>query len=278
MKKFISVILGLLCFIGKIQANENILFLTDIHFNPYTLCREQPCQVLTRLIENDTKYWPQILADDNIIDYKIETGNGFLITGFKNLMPIMQQNNVHNIFLTGDILAHNFYKQYFKYVDKRYNNQKSFTNFSLKTSIYVLKQAKLMVNNGNVFYVLGNNDGDRADYISPSASFLSNMAKLLSEQLNSEEKILFEKDFSTAGYFNLPLNKKTIIIGINSNLLSNMHPEIKLATLQLKWLKATLAKALEHNQQVIMLQHIPYGADFFKSTLAKSSVMLIDRI
>lgn len=276
MKKLISITLLLFCIIQKTYANENILFLTDIHFNPYGLCKNQPCPVLTNLIAHEVKYWPQILANDNAINYRIETSNGFLLTGLKTLMPIAKQNNVKNIFLTGDILTHRFDRLYFKYVDKKYSNQQNFTEFSLKASKYIFNQIKAATNNAKIFYILGNNDGDNPDYKIPSSQYLFNISQSISKQLPLSEKADFEADFSKAGYFHIALNKKTIVIGINSNLLSLVDTNITLATRQLEWLEKTLNTAQKYKQHAILLQHIPYGPDFYKSAISRLPIMLLD--
>jgi hypothetical protein len=206
----------------------------------------------------------------------METGNSFLLKGLNNLTLIIRQNNIYDIFLTGDILTHNFDNQYYKYVVKEYKTQENLTNFSLKASSYVLSQIKSATNNAKIFYILGNNDGDQPDYVTPSPKFLNSIAKVLSKELSPLEQKIFEQDFSSAGYFSLALNKKTLVIGINTNLLSAVHPDARLATIQLKWLDKTLAMAQEHNQHVILLQHIPYGADFYKSAVNKTSIILMD--
>jgi hypothetical protein len=276
MKTFIYTSFIVLGLIGKTWAKENIIFLSDIHFNPYGLCKNSPCPVLNQLIKADTKDWPQILIKDNIVNYRAETSNGFLIIGLKNLAVITKQNNIHTIFLTGDILAHHFDDEYFKYADKQFQNHKDFTAFSIKTSNYIIEQIKSLVNNPKIFYALGNNDGDQPDYVKPSTEFLSGFAKTLSAMLPAAEQKSFEQIFSIAGYYSLPLNDKTLIIGINSNILSAKSSEkIFTSTLQLHWLEQTLAMAQEQHKHVILLQHIPYGPDSYKSAISKTNVMLL---
>ena len=277
MKKIFTILIIITGFTRFADANTNILFLTDIHFNPYGLCTTKPCPQLSQLIESDIKYWPQILAKDDAVDYKIETSNGFLTKGLNNLAPISKQASVKQVFLTGDILAHDFDGHFFEYAPKKYNNQQELTRFSLKVSQYVMSQIESATTNASIFYILGNNDGDHADYLVPSTEFLTNSAKTLSMQIpKSDDKQVFQSEFSQGGFYSIALTSKVTIIGVNTNLLSHIHPNVKLAETQLLWLNKALALAQTAHKQVIMLQHIPYGMDTYKSANIKLNIMLLD--
>ncbi len=274
MKKIIWCILVFIA--SYINANENILYVTDIHFNPYALCKQAPCTILSQLIESDIKYWPQILADDNAIDYKIENSNGFLQQGLSNLAPYIKQEKIKNTILTGDILSHNFDKQYYKYAPDRYNNQEGLTNFSFKTSAFVLASLEQATNNSKIFYILGNNDGDNEDYITPSKAFLAKLAEDISQNMTPSQKAQFIKDFTLNGYFVSSLSDKVDVIGINTDLLSRIHPYPDFAMAQLKWLSRTLEKSQAKHKHVIIIQHIPYGVDTYKTASIKFDVMSLD--
>lgn len=265
-----------LILLTKLCFAENILFLTDIHFDPYTQCSSKPCAQLTQLIESDLAYWPQILAKDTQVKYKVETSNKLLSQGLDKLSPIIQQNNVHNIFITGDIIAHGFNDKYFAFAPKQYNNQESYTQFSIKVSKYIFRHIQSVSNNSPIFYILGNNDGDHEDYIEPSHEYLLQTAQMLSNYIPKPERTKFIQDFSRGGFFNLKLNNKVQVIGLNSNLLSAKHPSYELAQTQLKWLSSALKEAKNAHKHVIMLQHIPYGLDTYTSTRQQNSIMLMD--
>lgn len=260
----------------KAFANENVLFMSDIHFNPFGLCDKAQCLVLANLIESDIKYWPKILASDNVINYKEETSNGMLLTGLFNLRPIIKKDRISNVFLTGDILAHGFDDKYFKYAPEKYKNQKGLTYFTLKVSEYVLSQVELATDNASIFYVLGNNDGDHGDYLVPSNEFLSSTANILNKNLPIKTKDVFNSEFSKGGFYSLPLNDKTQIIGLNINLLSHINANENLAEIQLKWLKSALSSAHKNHKKIIMIQHIPYGMDTYKTANIKLNIMLLN--
>lgn len=270
------IVYSLLILLGKLCYAENVLFLTDIHFNPYAQCSIKPCPQLAQLIESDIAYWPQILANDTQVKYKIETSNKLLTQGLSKIAPIIQQNNIHDVFITGDILAHGFNDKYFAYAPPQFKNQESYTQFSIKVSKYIFSQIQSISSNSSIFYVLGNNDGDHDDYIEPSTQYLSQTAQMLSDYIPAPEKKKFIHDFSQGGFFSLALNTKVQIIGLNSNLLSAKQSSYKLAQTQLKWLSSALKEAKVAHKHVIMLQHIPYGLNTYTSTREQSVTMLMD--
>ena len=249
--------------IGKVFASTNILFLSDIHFSPYLQCSAASCVTLGKLIESDIIYWPKILKNDNSIQYKIETSNKLLTDGLTQSSLFAKQSNVQNIFITGDILTHNFDSLFMKYAPTKLQNQQELTKFSLKTSAYVLAQVESANKKANIFYVVGNNDGDNADYVIPSTGFLESMSLIMRQYLPIPNTVT--QSFVKGGYYAAMLNKETMIIGLNSNLLSAINPNKDKALTQLQWLDNILAKAKEHKQHVILLQHIPYGIDMYKT-------------
>ena len=267
------VLIVALLFIGRVFASNNVLFLSDIHFSPYLQCNVAPCITLGQLIESDIQYWPQILKNDNSIQYKIETSNKLLINGLFQSASFAKQSNVQNIFVTGDILAHHFNTLFLKYAPIKYQNQEELTKFSLKTSEYVLAQIESANKNSKIFYVLGNNDGDKADYIVPSTAFLESMAFVMNKYLPTSNTV--EQNFINGGYYTAMLDKKTMIIGLNSNLLSAINPNKDKALAQLKWLNNVLKNAQKNHLRVILLQHIPYGIDAYKTATSSSPAPII---
>ena len=147
------------------------------------------------------------------------------------------------------------------------------TKFSLKTSEYVLKQVESANKGAKIFYILGNNDGDNADYTVPSNNFLESMTPILNKYLPESNTVT--QDFVNGGYYTAELNKNTTIIGINSNILSAVNSDKNKAGTQLKWLSDKLAIAKKHGKHVIILQHIPYGIDMYATAQKSNSIAQI---
>lgn len=258
---------------------SKVLLLTDIHFNPYAQCsikdvvvkllpgtKLPPCKTLQALIENPIEKWPTILEQKSISSYKQETNNAFLIQGLNSLATIDNINQVTRILIAGDLLQHNFNDFYHILAPQKYNTQEYLTKFSYKTILYVLQEIHKKLPNRKIYMVLGNNDSDLGDYNTPSASFLQALSKYLGNYTTNSKE--FTATFNNGGYFATTLSNKIMLIGLNSDPLSalySINSNQQLAKEQLIWLETELIKATQTQKKVIILQHIPYGIDLYKT-------------
>ena len=173
---------------------ENILLLTDIHFNPYSNCIKQsqtmPCYSLKNLIENPVESWPALFVQESINGFKQETNNAFLTQGINNLVMIAKKDKVKTILITGDLLEHNFNTYYTSLAPLEYNNQRTLTNFTYKTMVYVLQTIQTKLPDAKIYLVFGNNDSDYSNYQLPSDNLRESIAGYLSGFINKNKKIL----------------------------------------------------------------------------------------
>lgn len=281
-------VLLLLIFISGCNSNvgsgpnsqaEKLLILTDIHFNPYSGCNikkvEVPCYSLKELIENNIDNWPAFFSGESVEGFKQETNNEFLIEGLDNLSRIIKKDNINTILVTGDLLEHDFGISYKKLAPSEYDDQQDLTNFTYKTTIYVLETIHKKFPDSKIYLALGNNDSDNGDYKLPSNDFLESMAVYLSDSIKYNKKE-FISSYSQGGYFSTTLTKNITLIGINTNILSTINPNPLLAKKQLIWLQQKLAEAAKLKRKIILFQHIPYGADLYKSSISGSFVPVMD--
>lgn len=254
-------------------ANNNVLILTDIHFNPYTSCGEsvnlQTQQCLLGIInESNPANWQ--LPIKSINNYKEDSNNTFLIQGLQGLSQYIQTNKVAKIFILGDLLSHNFKEKFNTYLPQE--SQTQLTNLALNSLTYVIYNIAKVSDNAQIYYVLGNNDTDTADYIYPSANFMQQIAPHIASYMADPQK--FTATFSAGGYSKMPLNSQVDVIGLNFNLLtqqnSMIESSINRAEQQLDWLKQQLILARNQHKKIIILQHEPFGINLYNAATGKS--------
>jgi len=278
-KKLISICFFI--FSAAYCQAENVLILTDIHFNPYSGCsiRSQnvSCNVLKDLIEKPVESWPIIFTQESINGFKQETNNAFLTQGVNNLVITIQKDKIKTILVIGDLLEHNFDTYYKKLAPSKYNNQQNLTEFIYKTIVYTLQTIQVKFPDSKLYLVLGNNDTDYSDYQLPSTGLLESMAAYLSQSIDKTiDKKEFINSYSQGGYFTAPLINDVTLIGLNSDVLSAVNSNPILAKQQLAWLQEKLNQAVNLKKKVILFQHIPYGADLYKSSVKGRFIPLLN--
>lgn len=275
MKKIIIIIIcGLVTTMGYCQ---NILTLSDIHFDPYTQCSESVtnnCQLLSKLILNPINKWATSFKNTNINGVGYSTNNAFLTQALTKLAPIAKQQSVTSIFITGDLLSHNFAKTYNKYSPMKYHTKQYYSMFTFKTIAYVILQIHQNLPKAKIYFSLGNNDTDTLDYHLPSKQLLKNLASYLAQYMPDKGSI--KTTFSYGGYYSSQINDKVKLISLNSNLLSKKGVNTTKARQQLVWLNKELQQAQKHHLRVIMLQHIPYGMDLFNTSTLGIPINLLN--
>lgn len=253
------------CFwISIAYANHSILVLSDIHLNPYYNCQQNatPCTNLQELINNDTSKWPAIFGIQPLNHYREDTNNALFIQSLNKIAPLAQKNQIKTIFILGDFLAHNFYILYEHYAPENAKDQNSYRKFCEKTFSYVLMEIHQRFPKAKIYFVLGNNDSDTGDYSFPSKDMLNTIANEAALYADANIK----NSFATGGYFKVDLDPRTEIIGLNTVALSQQGLNQKIALMQLAWLEKTLQAAKASGKKVILLQHIPFGLDAYKTS------------
>lgn len=248
------------------NQNDNVLIITDIHFDPFNSCgttidaTSQNC-VFNLINESNPQNWsfqpslPNAFGD--------ETNYAFFESGLANLKNIISSQNITKIFVTGDLLSHHFPTQFADYVLNGTQSQQ--TALAINTMNYVLYKITQAVPNSKIYYVFGNNDTDQSDYSYPTADFMQKITPVLAPYMADPES--FSMTFSDGGYSIMPLNNNTDVIGLNFNPLtvenSANQQDLAVAESQLTWLKKQLRVAKLNNKHIVILQHEPYGINVF---------------
>jgi 3',5'-cyclic AMP phosphodiesterase CpdA len=258
-------------------ASQNILLLSDIHFNPFAECTADvtPCPSLEALIENNIDQWPGLLSSEAINNYKEETNNAFLTRGFDNLAPIVASKHVNIVLISGDLLTHDFDTNYNKFAPSQYQN--NFTDFCAKTLLYVVQELqKRLPADTKIYVTLGNNDSDIGNYKVQSKAFLNALAIVLAKYVDSNNKANFITSFGSGGYFSVPLSDKLTLIGLNTNSFSTATTDGSASNEQLAWFEGELIKAQNSNKKVILFQHIPYGINLYFAAASGQAVSTLN--
>lgn len=247
-------------------VSENVLHITDIHFDPFTSCgqsSQESAQQCVLLLMNESNPANWIFPNQNANDYGDETNYKFLSTGLQHLTPVLADKKITKIFMTGDLLSHHFPTQFYDYVPN--GTESELTQFSVSVMNYVLYQISQAVPGAKMYYILGNNDTDQADYSFPSESFMNLAAtKLATYMVNP---IVFTNTFATGGYYVVPFNSQTDIINLNFNPLTEENAgdlvDEQIANQQFIWLESVLSNLRRVNKTAIILQHEPFGANVY---------------
>lgn len=259
---------------GSNSAMENVLILTDVHFDPYTSCGSTPTPdaqqcVLNLVAEPNPNSWNFPASSPNT--YSQDTNNTLFQSELQRLTKYVNQNHVTKIFLLGDLLSHDFPSDFATYVPG--GTQTQLTSLALYTINYVIYNI-VHATHAKIYYVLGNNDTDTFDYKSPTASFMQQIVPLISPYM--ADPASFASTFGSGGYSVMKFNNNTNVIGLNFNPLTeqneNSAQEIAIANQQLAWLDGELQTARRQNKKVILLHHEPFGINtYYVATGAQPS-------
>ncbi|MDD3265823.1 MAG: metallophosphoesterase [Burkholderiales bacterium] len=254
------------CSSGVSNSNENILIITDIHLDPFNSCgtsvtSDSKLCVLGLVNESNPANWH--FADSLPNNYGEETNNTFFINGLTNLTTIVKGQNISKIFVTGDLLSHDFPTQFESYVPN--GTQSQHTELAINTMNYVLYKISQAVPNAKIYYIFGNNDTDQSDYSYPTSDFMKLAASRLNQYMAYPE--IFKNNFANGGYYAMPLNQNVDILALNMNPLTVENEgniiDDNIAESQFVWLENQLYNLRSRGKKAIILQHEPFGANVF---------------
>lgn len=258
---------------STMTPTNNVLILTDIHFDPYTSCGEsvtaQSQQCLLQLInESNPAKWQ--LPIKSINTYTEDSNNTFLVQGLQGLTHYIQTYKITKIFVLGDLLSHNFRQDFNNYLPQE--SQTQLTNLALNSLTYVIYNIAKASNNAQIYYVFGNNDTDTEDYLYPSVNFMQHIVPQIGNYMSDPQA--FAATFSDGGYSQMSFNSQVNVIGLNFNLLtqenSKVESAITRAEQQLEWLKEQLSAARDQHKKIILLQHEPFGINIDNAATGRS--------
>ena len=136
--------------------NENVLILTDVHFNPYTSCGATPTPAAQQCVLNlvngsNPNSWSFPISAPN--PYSKDTNNALFQAELQQLTQYINANQVNKVFLLGDLLSHNFPSNFATYVPG--GTQQQLTSLAVNTINYVIYNIVKATNNAKIYYVLG---------------------------------------------------------------------------------------------------------------------------
>ncbi len=248
--------------------------ISDIHFNPF-----YDTSLVKQLIDADVSQWENIFATSKLKDLGsyggTEETNALLLDSALADMAKTSDNR-HFILFTGDFIAHDFHTRFEPY-SKEPAQLDAFIN---KTISYVCLKFRKHFPKTPIYVSLGNNDSYAGDYaIIPGGAFLKWSAQTLSQQflVSHENRAAFAETYPVGGYFTVtpPQSPNTVIISLNSILFSIKHKntlDYDPAARQLDWFEKQLQRALQKNQKVWVLLHIPPGPNVYSTVHKKTYI------
>lgn len=254
--------------------------ISDIHFDPFIGCHfQKSCQTFALLVNNPVTKWETILSKNPGqmtgrlllgMDSNLELLNRTLAT----LMLQLKQTKAGFIVHTGDLIAHNMESNYQRYFKSRQGYQ------AFVHKLFQYLQAKLQSAAGKVpvYFVMGNNDGYRGDYISNAGgAFFKDLANDWEglKQKNNENSRLLAK----SGNYSVEVAPNWRLIMLNTNLFyKKTKGKLKsvYAHESMQWLSKQLEMAYKLKQHVLMFYHIPYGVIPSKRFMNQETAALWD--
>jgi len=269
------------------------LLLSDIHLDPYA----DPAKV-AQLDAAPASDWPAILAappsPTQAADFAalqqacpvrgIDTPNAL----WQSSLAAIRANAAHTQFVTisGDLLAHSFDCKYRTLLPAA--KRGGYLAFTLKTIRTIVSTLRESLPGVPIYVAMGNNDSGCGDYQLDSAhdEFLAGIAPIIADALPADfspaNRATTLTDFSTGGYFSVPLAgvPHTRIVVLDDLFFSPKYatcsgkPDPAPAAAQLAWLDAQLSAARTNHEKVWVMGHIPPGVDLYATARKLTNICI----
>ena len=273
------------------HARVPALFLSDVHLDPFA----DPAKV-ARLNAAPASKWPAILlAPDSptraqefaALEEACPTrGNDTPWVLWQSSLTAIHADAAHARFITlsGDLLAHSFDCKYKALLPAA--TPADFLAFTEKTVRTVVTTLRAALPGVPLYVAMGNNDSGCTDYALDAThdAFLGLVAKIAGEALPADfpatERAAAERDFTTGGYYNVPLAgvPHTRLLAIDDIFFSGKYatcsgkPSTAPAAAQLAWLAEQIAAARQQGDLVWVMGHIPPGVDIYATARRSTNV------
>lgn len=259
---------GLTIFFSDSIADEKVLCISDIHFDPF-----YDTTLVERLINADHSSWADIFdsSKDKSLGRYGEDANYFLLKSALSDLS-KKRNKMDLIYISGDFLSHEFIENFYKYSGS--DSQTLLRDFIEKTIRFLKNEFDEYLPDIPVILALGNNDSYCGDYmLEPMGDF----TQMFFETWN--DRIPGNADYSekaSMGYFDLyyPEGSKNRFVVLSTVYNSPKYENqcgttnINPAEEQFKWLQQILIESKQNGDVVNLLYHIAPGADVY-STIKK---------
>lgn len=261
MKRLLPFIL--LLNLVSIATAGKLLAISDLHFEPFSQCDSQPCQLITQLQTKPISKWPKLFSQS-----KTSSHSDSHYRLIKNALKAAQQQKSDSVIVLGDLLTHQFKRKFFYYSSIK--TDEAYTKFVEKVLRFLTTEIRNTFPNEPIYMTFGNNDTIHGDYLTDSKGQLF---KDMSHVENKSNWLRLAKlkgenpSFNEGGYYAASMkNKKIRILSLNTNLFSALAGDTqKKANKQLDWLERELKKAEHDKKTVWLMMHIPQGIDVYKS-------------
>jgi len=252
------------------------LFLSDIHFDPFTDPAKMP-----QLAVASASQWKTILATPASADREQRLkalqqacstrGSDTSYDLLDSSLQAMRAQAADTKFITvsGDSMAHAFSCKLgvvFPHATPKENRE-----FAEKTLAFVLSELTETFPGVPVYFALGNNDSDCGDYkLDAHSPFLADTGKEVARSFPAGERSAVEETFGAGGYYSIalpsPVHSARMLV-LNDLFWSKKYatcsgkPDAKQAEEQLGWLATQLKEARRNKEKVWVMGHIPPGID-----------------
>ena len=249
-------------------GSGQILFITDLHFDPYS----EP-SAFPRLDAQGHEEWKGVFLDTplNWGAY----GKGTTPWMFFSILDQLKAKASRADFVVflGDTLAHNFDQSYFTLSASQ--DRARMQAFTLKTYRFFYESLAEALPGKTIVFALGNNDYYCGDYqIQPSGPLLADLSGLASSHLNlsAEDRAAFDQTFPRGGYYamDFPAHPHLRLIVLNAVFFSAYYsnrcgsePDTSPGQEELEWLHSQLEDARQSGRLVWLMLHIPPGLNIF---------------
>ncbi len=271
------LMLGIIFMTTSCDNNRTVLSVTDIHFNPF-----HDSLVVAELVQTPYTQWDSVFAqinEDKIAIYNQETTPMLFSLLLKSMKQQGQKEGLSAVIFTGDILAHDFNEQYYKYTGQLLEKGKN--DFIYKTMAFVSMKLRHTFPNTPIYFSLGNNDSYKGDYaVVDNGAFLHNTTSLFYKNfinpdadtsIHEDRNNDFYKTYSSHGYYSmkLPTVNNCRIIGLNTNFFSVNYSDTTIThnpgLEEIEWLNKELAVSEKAGERVWLLLHIPPGVNVYST-------------
>src|SRR6185312_2882278 len=270
-KLFFALLLLLAC--GHKTVASEVLVLTDIHFNPLA------DKVLAEpLVAAPAEQWPTILdrGNERMSNYS-EDSDWKLLRA--TLDELQRQKKPEIVLIAGDFLAHDFRKIFDGSVAA--HDDAAYRRFVVKTMRFLALEFEHALPKTPILPVLGNNDSDCGDYaVQPGGAYLADTEAIVAGMIGPS--VIkgpagddFARNWTALGSYAVddPAQPGLRVIGLNDNYFSTHYRNScggdgdgNPGRATLAWLNRALADAAAAHRKVILLYHIPPGADAFATS------------
>ncbi len=268
------ILLLLSCSLVQASANE-LLTLSDIHFNPFESCTfsldsHSVCPLIQALNAAPAESWRSILQKDDKSPIA-PSGQETHIALFEATLHFAQsQFHPSFIFLGGDYLGHGYQENYRWY--SKDASKAGYENFVKKTLTFLFSEIHDTFPKVPTFFTIGNNDSYFGDYISdPNGPFYQDIQTLALPFHGGEYYVA-----SLAPQHELVILDSVLFSAKGSVPASNSVSLPEAAKQELFRLAGTLQEAEKNHTQVWILMHIPDVVDPYASKKAGHPIELWD--